>query len=236
MPDTNRLRELLLKHGSEIRPRYEFPWLDQQPLSMTNANKFFLGALIDYQIPANSAWKNAKRLTEDILGNPPKLWNHIMDSFSPEEWEAKWEEFRIHRFPAAHHRVYRIGFNIVTTYDGDCRRIWQGKEPDEVLIALNSMRCGQQISRMIVGALITYKHISGAADAKADRHVQRVLGSIFSEAPSPERATELARKIHPDNPWELDLALFHIGQEYCRPRAIVCTDCPVVTECRTAAH
>lgn len=223
-----RLRNVLLGHANEIKSKYQAPWLDQKPLTAKNANKFILGAIIDYQIDANMAWSNAKRLSEKILGDPANLWDHITESYSKDEWAAKWREFRIHRFPTAHNRVWRIGDEIVRRYAGDARNIWQGKEPSTVLTDLESMRCGPEISRMIVGVLITSNEIEGRGDVKADRHVRRVLGRIFYANPNldPESARTLAQKIYPHNPWELDIALYDIGKTYCFPDWCYCEDCP----------
>ena len=57
-----------------------WPWLTE--ISATGrssrdkilANKFMLGAILDYQICAEKAWENARRLAEDILGDPKQLW------------------------------------------------------------------------------------------------------------------------------------------------------------------
>lgn len=234
MPNVERLRALLLRHSERVSDDYVWPGLEEKPLSLKNANKFFLGAIINYHI-RNAAWKNAKRLAENDLGDPERLWDYITTTYSQDEWDAKWRDFRVHNLPAAHNRIWRIGSEIVSTYGGDCRRIWDKKNPGAVLRALEGMRCGKQISRMIVGALISYGHIDGTGDVKGDTHVMRVLGSIYNEDLTAERAVRLARKIHPNNPWELDQALYDIGREYCWPRTIHCENCPVSSECETAA-
>ncbi|MFW0859437.1 MAG: hypothetical protein AAGB97_04545 [Dehalococcoidia bacterium] len=225
-----KIRDLLLQHGNDIKSNYVASWLDQKPLSVKNANKFFLGAIIDYQIHANTAWGNARRLSEEILGDPPKLWDHIVNSYTRDEWASKWREFRVHRFPKAHDRIWRIGYEIVKRYDGDVRNIWQGKNSDAIVDALERMRCGPEISRMIVGLLITYKQIDGKSDVEANRHVCKVLGRVFNRDLDPEAARQLARKIHPDNPWQLDIAIYDIGKKYCLFDWCYCDTCPIGKE------
>ncbi|MEK7873428.1 MAG: hypothetical protein AAB502_06185, partial [Chloroflexota bacterium] len=176
-----RLRNILLRHANDVKKKYRAPWLNQKPLSMKNANKFMVGAIIDYQIDADVAWDNARRLSEKILGDPARLWHHIVSAHTKDDWAAKWREFRIHRFPAAHNRIWRIGDEIVTRYNGDVRTIWQGESAKAVLEKLEGMRCGPEISRMIVGFLITYGHLEGIGDVKADRHVCRVLGRVLGK-------------------------------------------------------
>jgi len=225
-----RLRKVLLKHADNVKTNYRVEWLEQKPLAKQNANKFMLGAIIDYRIKAELAWDNAKRLSEEILGNPASLWDCIKKSYSKDEWDAKWHEFRIHRFRAAHNRIWRIGDEIVKNYSGDARNIWQEKEPSTVLANLESMRCGPEISRMIVGMLITYKHLDGLGDVKSDIHVCRVFGRIFDRDLGAVEARQLAREIYPDNPWKLDIALYDIGKEYCLSDWCYCENCPIGTD------
>jgi adenine-specific DNA glycosylase len=56
-----------------------------------------------------------------------------------------------------------------------------------------------------------------------------VLGRIFFANPDlqPEQARELARKICPNDPWKLDLALYDIGKFDCLPTSCDYIDCPV---------
>ncbi len=232
------IRDILLQHTKRISKNYEWPWLDEIPLSMRNANKFLLGAILNYRMPADVVWRNARRLAEEILGDPPRLWNHIVESYNKEEWDSKCLEFNLpynlHIFQAARRRIWRIGSDIVRLYDGDSRKIWQGKTPGDALIALEGLRCGPAISRMIVGALITCNHLTGRSDVKPDAHVKRVLRMVFGKQLDSSTAIQLCRKIHPDNPWELDLALYDIGKTYCHPSSPYCEDCPISRICAAA--
>jgi len=94
------------------------------------------------------------------------------------------------------------------------------------------MRCGRKISDMIIGQLINCGHIQGKGDVAADTHVCKVIGRIFYANPdlSPESARQLTRRIHSDNPWELDIALYDIGKNYCLSDWCHCEECPVGTE------
>ncbi len=49
------------------------------------ANKWFLCSLLDYQIPVERAWGNGLFLAENLLGDPPNLWERI-DSIPEDEW------------------------------------------------------------------------------------------------------------------------------------------------------
>lgn len=153
-----------------------------KPASLKNANKFFLACIIDYQQRPNQPWESARRFAEDILNNPNDLW-HRITSVSLSKWQSKRREYGLHRFPKAHERVWRIGKDIVTYYGGDSRKIWMGQPPDIVLHRLNKMRVGEQISRMIVGALCDTDQIQGHGDVKVDTHARRVLGRVLRGNP-----------------------------------------------------
>ena len=76
---------------------------------------------------------------------------------------------------------------------------------------------GDQISRMVVGALRDCGQLTGtASDVKGDVYVCRVLGrAVLGEATDPETAVRLARQLHSADPWQLDAQLWDVGKSYC---------------------
>lgn len=227
MGEYDRLQEILLAHANEVKGQYKADWLDERPLSEKSANKFLLACILDYQVDANVIWDRARKLSEETFGDPPHLWNYVTQEWTEDEWAAMWRVFRLHRFPAAHARVWRIGNEIVHKYGGDARRIWQGRDANEVLGALEGMRVGPEISRMIVGALISQGLVRGTGDLKADIHVRRVLGRVVDQDLSPLAARQLAKAIYATNPWDLDIALYDIGKTLCRKNWVYCEECSI---------
>ncbi len=147
--------------------------------------------------------------------------------------EAAWRRYSLHRFPAGHKRVRRIGKEIVEHYQGDARKIWENQAPDEIMNRLIGMRVGPQISRMIVGALYDTKQISGVGELKADIHVRRVLGRVFAGGEiSADDAHRIANIMIPGKSWMIDAPLYLLGQSTCRPTNPDCTDCPLRKECK----
>lgn len=193
-----------------------------------------MGSILNYQIPADVAWENARRLAEDILGNPENLWQSITSS-SKAEWNAKWKEYPLHRFPKAHERVWRIGLEIINQYDGDTRNIWKNQPPHIVVARLNKLRVGEQLSRMIVGALCDTEQIQGSGDVKIDIHVRRVLGRILrGEGYTLKEAgitLEKTREMYPENPWMLDKPLYTLGTRICTASNPECRNCYLQKEC-----
>ena len=228
------VRQRLLAHRSEPDQRGSlWPFLGAgETVDQRCGNKFMLGAIIDYQIDASAAWENARRFAEDDLHDPLDLWGTIVRRWTEDEWnsDSAWRECRLHpRFPQAHHRVRAIGLDIHETYAGDARRIWQGQTPAEVVRRLERLGrngVGEQLSRMIAGALIDTGQIQGTGDFKADTHVRTVLGRVFDgEKASVERALELGEELLPGNSWDLDGVLYWHGKDVCRKSSPKCTDC-----------
>ena len=98
-----------------------------------------LGCILNYQMNAYLVWENAKRFAEENLEDPADLWDVII---AIRKWntESVFRRYGLHRFPAAHRRVRRIGKEIVEHYNGDARRIRKNQAPDEILNRLNGMR------------------------------------------------------------------------------------------------
>jgi endonuclease III len=186
---------------------------------LKEANKFLLGCILNYQIPADVAWQNAERLAEEILGDPEWLWHEIVNKFSLDEWMSKKTEYSLHRFPQAHKRVWTIGKGIVEHYGGDAPEIWKTQSIGDNLQRLNDLKVGEQISRMIVGALIDTNQIHGKAEVKVDIHVRRVVGRVFEgkqfSTNKTDEVIDLTREMNPDNPWLLDRSLYFIGKQIC---------------------
>jgi endonuclease III len=154
--------------------------------------------------------------------------------------EFKKKEYGLHWMRRAHERLWLIGERISDEYQGDARRVWEGEEPDarEVLDRLWALGAGNQISRMIVGALKDCGLVAGPSDVKADVYVCRVLGRALegAEVKDAERAVVMARKLYPADPWQLDWALWHFGEAYCHTNSPNCSACPLAPHCAFAAE
>src|SRR3989449_10072490 len=178
-PRLRRLGELILELGPA---EGYWPWLQNRngsiirPLSKRGANKFILGCVIDYQKPADQAWRDAARLADEELGDPPDLWGTI-SRISRSQWQARRPRYVwLHRVPAAHERVRRIARGISAAWRGDARRLWKGQTPEEVKRRFAELRLGPQLSRMAVGALVGTPHIPASGGGKGDLHVRRAFG------------------------------------------------------------
>lgn len=225
------VRKILLEQRDERDTNWPgLSELNGQRCDKKSANKFMLGAILDFQITANQAWENARRFAEEELGDPDDLWETIVSS-SRSDWRSHFNAYRLHRFGWAHDRVWRIGKEIVDRYDGDARKIWTDQNAEEILCRLLDMRVGPQISRMVVGALWDTGQIDDFGELKADLHVRRVLGRVFKGSKvSAHGAHEIANRIAGGPTWHLDEPLYTIGQRFCKPMPL-CRSCPLDHDC-----
>lgn len=232
---TNEVARLLLENRQGTADWGEISHLQGTPCPKQVANEFLLCCLLDYQMPSNTAWDNGHLLVKEILRDPDDIWQAIT-SVSESVWAAKWSEYRLHRFPAGHNRLWRIGKKICTSYGGDARRVWEGNDSRVVLERLESLGAGEQISRMIVGALRDLGQVRGASDVKADSHVCRVLGrAILGTDINPTKGGELARQLCPSDPWQLDWPLWNLAKDHCFKTAPDCAHCYLRRHCAYAA-
>jgi len=221
-----QVADILIKNRSIDRSGWY--WIGEsgrEARSKKSANKYILACVLDYQMRLPAPWDNAKRFAEQVLGDPESLWETIV-SEPLSRWAKRFSEYKLHRFPAAHERVWKIGKAIVDRYDGDARIIWDGTTADQATQRLIEIGLGDQLSRMAVGGLYDCGWLQGACDLKADIHVKRVLGRVFfGRLATPDEAIDLSRRMHPKNPWLLDNALWNIGSSYCRPNEPKCDSC-----------
>jgi hypothetical protein len=205
---------------------------------MKTANIFFLAAILDYQMPAEWVWNNTKKFAETTITNPDGLWRWITDH-SLKDWKDKWKTYGLHRYPAAHVRVWKIGKKIVEEYDGDVRNIWLNQPPDIVQKRIFSLVGGVAIPRMILGALLDTKQISSCKlDVKPDVHVCTMLyrllygaEKVVADANVVNEVIDITRQMHPENPWVLDDPLFDKGREICKAINPNCPDCLLMDVC-----
>ena len=205
-------------------------WADKR-----SANKFLLGCILDYRMQVEVVWENARRFAEDDLDDPRDLWKEII---AIPRWDTPTvhRRYSLHWLSAAHARVWRIGRNIVERYGGDARNIWNNQSPCVTQERLERMGVGPQLSRMTTGLLRDTGQIDGAGELKADIHVRRVLGRIFTgDVVSASTALGIAEVMMPRRSWELDAQLFRLGKFVCKKTHPNCQGCFLRTECKFRA-
>jgi tetratricopeptide (TPR) repeat protein len=202
------------------------------------ANIFFLSAILDYQVDSDWEWDHTKEFAETTITDPKDLWRWITHH-SFKDWKGKKKTYGLHRFPYAHERVWTIGKKIVGEYDGDVRNIWLNQPPDVVKKRISSLVGGIAIPRMILGALRDTEQISSCKlDVKPDVHVCTMLyrllygaEKVVVDANVVNEVIDIARQMNPENPWDLDDPLFHIGRTICKAKSPNCPYCRLMDVC-----
>jgi hypothetical protein len=226
---------LLLEHRAGKVDWGEISRLEGRECPKGIANTFLICCLLDWKWDTDVAWGKGENLVKQLGEesrdpDAEKLWATI-SSRSKDEWDSKYEHYgKPHRFRKGYTRLWGISNTICDWYDGDARKIWSGKSPFEALIHLWALGAGDQISRMVVGALRDCGQIKGdSGDVKPDVHLRRVLGRAVDgqeiSAANPAKVIDLTRQLNPTDPWLLDWPLWNIGKAHCRPTSPNCAGC-----------
>lgn len=128
---------------------------------------------------------------------------------------------------------------IVSEFDGDARRIWDGRTASDARQTfLGIYGVGPGIANMVMLLIerTNLKHFSKAdhvlMDVKPDMQVVKVLyrlGIIHQE--SAAEALSAARRMNPEFPGMVDSALWRIGRKWCRAQAPLCRECVLSDKC-----
>jgi hypothetical protein len=158
--DMQQLAALLLQNRKGGDDFGEISHLEGRECSKGIANRFLICCLLDFQQNAAVAWKKGEVLAEK-LGGAENVWLAI-SSFPKAEWDSRYEESdRPHRYRWGYARLWGIANTICARYNGDARNIWCNRSPYDALVHLWAVGAGDQISRMIVGALRDSGQIKG---------------------------------------------------------------------------
>jgi len=230
----NRVPKDLTEWWGAIRGYDKKPEAEQKH----SANAFLLACLLDYRRREriDDPWIAVYKFFERSPEFRDDLWHRIYET-PEEEWrsEAALTQHKLHRERRPHNRLWPIAGEIAYWFDGDARRIWSDGDAFNTLSRLYWIGDGEQISRMIVGALKDCDYVRGKGDPKADVRVCRVIGRcVLGEAIAPANpfpAIRVCREIHPSDPWELDGPLWLLGDKICKDGTPDCGNCHLREQC-----
>ena len=197
---------------------------------------FVIGCLMDRRINANSAWAIPYKIRQTL------------GTFDFQVLHAQRQE-QLRRFVAHHPLANVMARNlrkaldrIADQYDGHANRIWAG-EPSSAEVVYRFLLfpgIGPKIATMAANILVRDLKVTfgdySSIDVSIDVHVNRVLkrlGLIDSKA-TREQAIYKTRSMHPEFPGKLDLALWQIGSDFCKPRYPNCDKCYMADLCPSA--
>ncbi len=214
-----------------------------------SANAFFIGVLLDRQIPFEQAWDGGRHMAREHFQNG-RFWEQVrrtrIDTLR-RITRAGYEGKAYFRFPGELAKNLKRAADIITErYDGDVRKLWNVDEEhvDAIYDRLKEFRgIGDALAKMGQFALVREYGVAGGERSKRrmcvkpDVHVNRVthrLGLVSSTTPR-SVARELAA-LELESPADFDLSVWRIGQEYCHATRPACGGCPLKRVCDYAAN
>lgn len=200
---------------------------------------FVLACVMDRQIKAERAWAIPHLVAQELGG----FSLEHLSGLSVEEIRRLFAKLSLHRFPDTMSQAFHAAIErIATTYGGNAARIWSGRpsSAEVVFRFLEFSGVGPKIATMATNILARDFKVPLAdhysIDISADVHVQRVfwrLGLVKEDA-GPAEVIYRARSLCPSFPGLMDLPVWEIGREWCRPNARRCGNCYMSAMCPSA--
>lgn len=204
-------------------------------LIKSSPEAFLLGALFTQGVPAERAWAGPYLLRERL--------GHLDLARLARERSAVDEAMC--RPPALHRFKHTVAVwvsdaaeRLLTCYHGDAARIWApGSSVLQVTERLSAFQgVGRKKAAMTVELLTRHFEVplTGLEHGTVayDVHVRRVfLRSGLADRDTPAAIADAASRAVPEAPGCLDLPVWLIGREWCRPRDPRCTSCPIGDVC-----
>lgn len=204
-------------------------------LIKSSPEAFLLGVLFTQGVQAQRAWAGPYLLRER-LGH---LEMGRLARERPAVEEAMCRPPALHRFKhTVAGWVSDAAQRLLTCYDGDAARIWApGSSVLQVTERLSAFSgIGRKKAAMAVELLARHFGVPLAGmehgTVAYDVHVRRVfLRSGLADRDTPSAIADAASRAVPEAPGSLDLPVWLIGREWCRPREPRCEGCPIGDVC-----
>lgn len=233
--------DALLRYGREHQqqrvgqdPQFT-PHPEANRLLIDDPFAFLLGVIFDQAIPAERAWRAPYELKLRLGHLDPARM-----AAEPEAVRAAVAQ------PPALHRYVEItpawlsaaAQRVVDEYGGNAGAIWaDNPRAAELADRLRAFQgIGQKKSAMAVELLardlgVPVRELAGS-DIAYDVHVRRVfLRTRLAAYDDLDHIIEVARRLHPERPGELDFPAWLVGRRWCGPGSPNCSGCPLGHVC-----
>jgi len=233
--------ESLLRYGREHanehagEPPQFTPHAEANRLILENPFAFLLAVIFDQGIPAERAWRAPYQLRTRL--------GHL----DPAQMVVQPEQVRVAvaQPPALHRYVNNLpswlvaaAQKVLDEYAGAAGLIWADRpKASELARRLRAFPgIGQKKAAMAVEILardleVPVAELSGS-DIAFDVHVRRVfLRTQLAEYDDLDHIVEVARRLHPVRPGELDFPAWLIGRRWCGAGVPACMSCVLVAVC-----
>ena len=212
-------RERLPQHVGDLVSTYPFA--------------FLIGAAFDRGIPWKKAWEIPYHIAQRDMLDPYKIAK-AADS----ELDALLKDLPVKpRYTNDWTRTLRGAAKLAIEFGGDANGIWKDTSPRTAVSRLRRIHgVGPGIAAMAVRLLHDdYGFFQGQEheiDVKADVHVKRVFKRTgLTPTESESNAINVARRLSPAFPGELDWPAWNIGEHWCHSYGPACSTCPLTQVC-----
>lgn len=242
------IRDLLVQHGEELltKPR-AFISFTHMPEADTLLNDldhyphaFVIACLMDRQYKAEKCWLIPYRFQEKLHSFE---FARLADLSLDEVQQLMSQPEALHRLPKVMAGIFYAAIQrIAQQYQGDASHIWKNSPSSATIVRrfLEFEGAGPKIATMAANILVRDFKVpvsdKYSIDVSVDVQVRRAferLGLIRKDA-SNEEIIYAARELNPTYPGVIDLALWEIGREWCRPQVPLCSKCYLHAYCPTA--
>ena len=242
------IQDLLVQHGEELlaKPRglILFTRVSEADALLNDLDHyphaFIIACLMDRQYKAEKCWLIPYRFQEKLHS----FEFARLASLSPDEiHQLMSQPEALHRLPQVMAGIFYAAIQrIAQQYDGDVSTIWKNSPSSATIVKrfLEFEGAGPKIATMAANILVRDFKIpvsdKYSIDVSVDVQVRRAferLGLIRKDA-SNEEIIYAARELNPTYPGIIDLALWEIGREWCRPQTPLCSKCYLQAYCPTA--
>lgn len=243
--------EAIMNFYYELSENDDYQWLrwNDHPQEMTidDANKYFIGVMLDQGQKASRAWAGGKHFVEHYFSDSCNFWQEIVDlginklipicqyGYNGKSYAVR-QSFR--NFP---YWLLRNALIMVEEFEADPRNIWNIGNNNLYIIYNNFKRfsgIGDALAKMASFILVRKYGIAGGIEnrhclsVKPDLHVCKVMHRMgISKS---EKISDVLRSIDDLNlqsPADFDAAVWVIGTEYCKKTNPSCQDCPTNNVC-----
>lgn len=198
---------------------------------------FVLACIMDRQVKAEIAWRIPYRISQKLGG----FSMEALSELSPSEVTRLMSDPEpLHRFVEIMSGCFHSGVQrIKNVYGGDASRIWSGKPSSAEVVYrfLEFDGVGPKIATMAANILAREFKIPlsdySSIDISADVHVRRVFARLQLCPPDAtvEQIIYKAKALHPEFPGLMDLPIWELGRNWCKPTKPICPECYMADLC-----
>ena len=230
---------------------YDFSWNDQRTrFSLSAANGFFIGVMLDQGQLADRAWEGGDHLVKNHFHESENLWENILNTsdekihkictqgFNGKSYAIS---FQTNKFPIWLKSAAHL---MLTEYDGDPRNIWDVSAEKVCLIYERFLKfdgIGDALAKMAQFILVRNHGVAGGKNnqhlmsVKPDIQVRRVLNRAGISPTEKIRGTIYhLDQLKLTRPVDFDAVLWTIGRDFCKKKTPNCIECPIKKSCLEA--